>query len=105
MGKVIVVQWPQDTRALYKRGYLNRHLRKFKTLNPKKHNRLKGVNGSFSWEKLEAKAKESGIKVYLTKSRSGGVFEAARMGFGSFKLEELEEAVVAFSQVWFEAFE
>jgi DNA-binding transcriptional MocR family regulator len=39
----------------------------------------------------------------MARERSGGTFEAIRMGFGGFGLDELEEAVTVFGRVWREA--
>jgi len=40
------------------------------------------------------------IAIYLAKERSGGDFEAVRMGFGGFRLDEIEGAVEVFAGVW-----
>jgi DNA-binding transcriptional MocR family regulator len=57
----------------------------------------------FAWERFFARAEAAGIKLYTARERSGGTFEAIRMGFGGFGLEELDEAVAAFGRVWREA--
>jgi DNA-binding transcriptional MocR family regulator len=57
----------------------------------------------FDWERFFAEAEKNRIKLYMAKERSGGEYEAIRMGFGGFGLEELEEAVAAFGEVWREA--
>jgi GntR family transcriptional regulator/MocR family aminotransferase len=54
----------------------------------------------FDWKKLHTLAEDANIKIYLAKERSGGDFEAVRMGFGGFKLEEIDEAVEVFAGVW-----
>ena len=106
-------------------GYWDRHIRKIRILNKKKHQILKDAlnkylgdtfeivaqgaglailivpkSKDFDWERLKKLAEENGIAIYLAKERSGGEFEAVRMGFGGFKLEEIDEAVKAFSLVW-----
>ena len=116
----------QKTLELFmKEGHWERHLRKIRTLNKKKHNYLKEllhkklknsfkivaegaglailinpISPRFDLEKLKNLAEDAGIKLYFAKERSGGEFEAIRMGFGGFLLEELEEAVDAFAEVW-----
>jgi len=54
---------------------------------------------NFNWDGLKKLAKKKNIAIYLTKERSGGEFEAIRMGFGGFRIEEIEEAVDAFAKV------
>jgi GntR family transcriptional regulator/MocR family aminotransferase len=107
-------------------GHWERHLRKIRTLNKKKHNLMKKVLeeklGStmkivnqggglaihinptvpFDWEKLEEVAINNRIKLHYAKERSGGEWQALMMGFGGFKEEEIEEAVSAFSKIWYE---
>ena len=105
-------------------GHWDKHIRKIRTLNRKKHNLMleclkeklgntmevvsKGgglailINPtvSFDWEKFKTLAEEEGIKLYFAKERSGGEFEAIRMGFGGFSEREIVEAVDAFYLVW-----
>ncbi len=108
-----------------KEGHWERHIRRIRILNKKKHQAmrealLKHLGDScnivaegaglailitptkphFDWEKLKSLAQKHGIAIYLAKERSGGEFEAVRMGFGGFKLEEIEEAIEAFSKIW-----
>jgi GntR family transcriptional regulator/MocR family aminotransferase len=115
----------QKTLELFiNEGHWARHLRRIRTLNRKKHDLLKSMlkkylkdsfyilaegaglailihpNRPFDWKRLKQESKQAGIKIYLAKARSGGEFEAVRMGFGGFKLEEIEEAVKAFAKVW-----
>jgi GntR family transcriptional regulator/MocR family aminotransferase len=108
-------------------GHYARHLRRIRTLNRKKHDRMKALFAEhlgktytilaqggglailimptvpFDWKRFFARAEEERIKLYMARERSGGTFEAIRMGFGGFGLDELEEAVVAFGRVWREA--
>ncbi len=116
----------QKTLALFmKDGYWQKHLRKIRTLNKKKHNLLKELlqkhlkstftieaqgaglailinpRVEFDWEKFKKLSDEKNIKLYFAKERSGGDFEAIRMGFGGFLLEEITPAVKAFSEIWY----
>ncbi len=105
-------------------GHWDRHVRKIRILNKKKHNlmrnELKRLLGdtmeivsqggglailinptlAFDWEKFKTLAKEKSIKLYFAKERCGGEFEAIRMGFGGFSEEGIAEAVEVFSVVW-----
>jgi len=115
----------QKTLALFlKEGHYERHVRKIRTLNRKKHNLMrellkKNIGKSmdivaqggglailihpkvaFDFEILKEEAKKKKIKLYFAKERSGGDFEALRMGFGGFSLEELPSAIDAFSLIW-----
>jgi GntR family transcriptional regulator/MocR family aminotransferase len=118
----------QKTLELFmKKGYWERHLRKIRTINKKKHHHLKSLlqkhlkksfeivtdgaglailinpTVAFDWNKFKQLAEKNSIKLYLAKERSGGNFEALRMGFGGFSLKELEEAIEAFSVIWHES--
>jgi GntR family transcriptional regulator/MocR family aminotransferase len=108
-------------------GHWERHLRKIRTLNRKKHNLLKialqkelkdtfeivaegaglailiNPTVAFDWEKFKVKAEEKSMKLYFAKERCGGEFEAIRLGFGGFLLEEIVEAVAVFGEVWRES--
>jgi GntR family transcriptional regulator / MocR family aminotransferase len=111
----------QKTLELFmKDGHWDRHLRKIRTLNRKKHNIMKDclkkylgdtmeivVQGGglsilinpiipFDLEKLINLSESKKIKIYFTK----GDWKAIRMGFGGFKEEEIEKAVIAFSKIW-----
>ena len=105
-------------------GHYDRHVRRIRTLNRKKHNRMKALFarelGStytilseggglailimptvpFDWERFRTEAVRQRIKLYFAAERSGGDFEAIRMGFGGFGMEELDEAVTAFGEIW-----
>lgn len=107
-------------------GHWERHLRKIRTLNKKKHYLMKKVleeklgttvkivnqggglaihispKVSFDWDKLEKLAIKNEIKLHYAKERAGGEWQALMMGFGGFKEEEIEEAVSAFSKIWHE---
>ena len=107
-----------------KEGHWDKHLRKIRTLNKKKHNIMKDclkkyigdsmqivvqggglsiiINPSvpFDFDKLEKLAKKEQIKIYFTK----GDWKKVRMGFGGFKEDEIENAVIAFSSLWNKCF-
>ena len=108
-------------------GHWQRHINRMRILNKKKHqamvdalnrhlkNSFKIVaqgaglsvhivskNSRFDYQKLRNLAEQNHIAIYLAKERSGGGYEAVRMGFGGFRLGEIDKAVAAFSKVWFE---
>jgi GntR family transcriptional regulator/MocR family aminotransferase len=108
-----------------KEGHWDRHLRRIRILNKKKHQAMKEAletylkdsysivsegaglailiiptKEDFDWKRCKKLAEENDIGIYLAKERSGGEFEAVRMGFGGFKIEEIEGAVEVFSEVW-----
>lgn len=49
---------------------------------------------------LRTRVEEAGIKLYAAKDYSGGEWDAIRMGFGGFEMEEIEPSVKAFAAVW-----
>ena len=118
----------QKTLSLFmSEGHWQKHIRKIRTLNKKKHNLMRDIlleklgenieivaqggglailinpRGAFNWEFFKQKAEEDGIKLYFAKERCGGDFEAIRMGFGGFLLEELEVALDAFCELFLQA--
>lgn len=115
----------QKTLELFlSQGHWERHVRKIRALNKKKHNLMRDLlkeklgstmtiiadggglailifpNIDLDLEKLKKYANNANIKLYFAKERSGGDFEAIRMGFGGFTLEELPKAINAFAEVW-----
>lgn len=50
---------------------------------------------------LRHRAEEAGIKLYFAKDYSGGEWDAIRMGFGGFEMEEIQPAVKAFAEIIF----
>lgn len=115
----------QKTLELFMReGHWERHLRRVRNLNRKKHDLMKQAlithlgdtmhivseGGGLSinirptcnidLECLREKAEEADIKLHFAKAYSGGEWDAVRMGFGGFELEEIESAVRAFAEVW-----
>ena len=118
----------QKTLELFmSEGHWEKHLRKIRTMNKKKHNLMRDLlkeklgdtmeivsqGGGlailihptvvFEWEKFKELAEKREIKLYFAKERSGGDFEAIRMGFGGFSEEEIIEAVEVFVGVWEES--
>ncbi len=113
--------------AFMKEGHWDKHVRKIRILNKKKHTIMieeltKQLGDTFvivsqggglailinpkvpfDWEKFKIMAEEKRIKLYFAKERCGGEFEAIRMGFGGFSEEGIVEAVKEFAKVWREA--
>jgi len=115
----------QKTLELFlKEGYFNRHLRKIRAQNKKKHNLMikclkselgcsfefvaKGAGlailiypkGSFNWQKFKELLEKESIKVYFASLCNTSNFEAIRLGFGNFDLDEIPKAIKAFAKVW-----
>jgi len=118
----------QKTLELFmKEGYWERYLRKIRTINKKKHHLLKKLlqknlentfeivadgaglailinpTVAFDWERFKSLANKESIKLYFAKERSGGDFEAIRMGFGGFSENELDKALKAFTSIWYQS--
>ncbi len=107
-----------------KDGYWDKHLRKIRTLNKKKHNLMRDLlieklgntlkietqggglailinpNVAFDVEKLTTLTESSKIKIYFAKNNSGGNWDAIRMGFGGLTFEEIPKAINLFSEIW-----
>lgn len=107
-----------------KDGHWEKHLRKIRTLNKKKHNLMRDllikklsntfkietqggglailINPSvpFDLEKLKNLTKVAKIKIYFSKENSGGNWDAIRMGFGGLTLEEIPKAIDIFTDLW-----
>ena len=110
-----------------KDGYFDRHLRKIRTLNRKKHNlmlkSLKDELGNnfeilssgagltiliyptkpFNWDKFFKLLEQKQIKIYLASMCNLGGFEAIRLGFGSFDLDNIPKAISEFSATFRES--
>ena len=108
-------------------GHWDKHLRKIRTINRKKHNLMKALleeklgssvkieaqgaglailinpNVAMNLSKLKTLAKKQRIKLYFAKDVCGGDWDAIRMGFAVFNEEELEPALEMFSRIWHEA--
>lgn len=106
-------------------GHWDKHLRRIRTINSKKHNLMKSellsklgntvkiesFGGGLSIvinpkiaidiEKLKSLAIKEKIKIYFAKDVSGGDWDAIRMGFGGFRENEIKDAINAFSKIWF----
>jgi len=115
----------QKTLEIFMRdNHWDRHLRKIRTLNKKKHNIMKKelenrlgntmkilAQGAglailihptikFDWDKLKYLAKQNKIKLYFAKDTSLSDWEAIRMGFGGFKETEIPKAIESFAKIW-----
>jgi len=115
----------QKTLELFiKEGYWEKHIRKTRILNKKKHDIMKKSllfyldnkvkilrEGSglslviiptinINWEKIEKLAIDKKIKLYYIQYDSTATFEALCMGFGGFLEEEIPLAVEAFSEIF-----
>ena len=108
-------------------GYWERHIRKIRTLNRKKHNLMKSLlveklgdtikiesqggglailinpTVDIDLEELKKLAIEERIKIHFTKRICGGDWDAIRMGFGGFKEDEIEGAIKIFSKIWYQS--
>lgn len=115
----------QKTLELFiKDGYWEKHIRKTRILNKKKHDIMKESllfyledkikilrEGSglsivivpivkINWDILEKEAANKKIKLYYIHSDSTATFQAICMGFGSFSEEEIPFSVEIFSKVF-----
>lgn len=115
----------QKTLEMFmKDGHWDKHLRKIRTSNKKKHNLMKEqlikklgssmkivsqggglgilINPTvpFDFEKLKNLAVLAKIKIYFAKDNSGGEWDAVRMGFGGLKEDEIVHAIETFSEIW-----
>jgi GntR family transcriptional regulator/MocR family aminotransferase len=118
----------QKTLTLFlKEGYFDRHLRKIRAQNKKKHQWLRkflkeklgksmdivsqggGLSimilpkVKFDWEAFKTNAENNSIKLYFAKEKSGGNWQAIRLGFGGFSYEKLQQAMAVFERVWHES--
>ena len=119
----------QKTLELFmKEGYYEKHIRKIRSLNKKKHEILKinlkkylaktmrleaqgaglsiliNPTQNFDWDKLKSLSQKNSIKLHFAKDVSGGNWEALRMGFGGLEENEIEDAVKLFSEIWHQCF-
>jgi GntR family transcriptional regulator/MocR family aminotransferase len=107
-----------------KEGYYDRHLRKLRTVNKRKHDLMKKcleeylkdtfcfesfgaglsliINPTlpFDMEKFKNEVQEEKINLYFASNCSGGDWEAIRLGFGGFNLDDIPNAIEALSKVW-----
>ena len=114
----------QNALCLFmKEGHWDKHQRKVRVLNKRKHNLTKkllleklgenfridsqGVglsilinSNKINFEKLKVLAKEQKLKLYFVDDVSKGEYNALRMGFGGIKEKDLPEAIEMFSRLW-----
>ena len=107
-----------------KEGHYDRHIRKIRTLNRKKHDEMilsikeifneemtiikegGGLNilmrptCEINVKNFRDKAKKEGIKLYLASDFYGDEYEAIRMGFGGLELNEIRDSIIALKKVW-----
>lgn len=120
----------QKTLELFmKDGHWERHLRKIRTLNRKKHDLMKETlknvfaetieiiseggglaiiirpTISINLQKLRENALKEGIKLYLGSDDYGEAWEALKMGFGGLQEEEIEEAIMLLQKIWLKTLE
>ena len=111
-----------------KDGHFERQIRKVRTINKKKHNVMLNAikkycknykivaqgaglailitpTKSFDYEKLQKLANNNHLKIYLTQNVTNSNFKAVRLGFGGFKLDEIDNAIYEFSKIWKDSFE
>ena len=118
----------QKTMELFlKEGHYDKHLRKIRTLNRKKHNLMKkyleiylkdsfiietqgaglsiniNPNTPFDINKLKQLAIKNKIKLHFTNDITNNEWQAIRMGFGGFDEDNIEEAIKEFSKIWHES--
>ena len=110
-------------------GHWEKHLRKIRTMNRKKHNQMKSIlikklgdtmkietqgaglsilinpTVNINKEKLKELANKEKIKIYFAKNVCGGDWDAIRMGFGVFNEDEIEPALEMFSNIWYKSIE
>lgn len=108
-------------------GHWDKHLRKIRTLNRKKHDLMKSllidklgktmkieaqgaglsihINPTvpFDFKKLKNFAYEERVKIYFRKDVSKDEWDAIRMGFGGFQVEEIPKAVDLFAKIWYKS--
>ncbi|MGE4461738.1 MAG: PLP-dependent aminotransferase family protein [Arcobacter sp.] len=115
----------QKTLTLFlKEGYWEKHLRKIRNSNRKKHNLMKeylksylkneikiiregsGLNllikplVNIDLEKLEKTAQQKDVKIYFKEFFN--LEKVIALGFGGFEEFEIENAIKTFSEIWFE---
>ena len=106
-----------------KDGHFERHIRRVRTINKKKHDKMLNAikkycdsyklvaqgaglailispTKPFNYEKLQELAKLNHLKIYLTQSVTNSDFKAVRLGFGGLSLDEIENSILEFSKIW-----
>lgn len=118
----------QKTLELFMgQGHWEKHIRKMRSYNKKKHNLLKKLiheklgdtvriesqgaglaininpTGKMNYEKLKNLAEQEKIKLYFVQEECEGDWSAIRMGFGGMCEQEIKEAMEVFCQIWYDA--
>ena len=116
----------QNTLSLFmKEGFWDKHQRKVRTLNKRKHKIMKellldklkdtaiikseGIGLSLvidakdkmDFNRLYSLALKEKIKIYFVHDVAIGTYDGIRMGFGGLKEEDFEKAIERFSKIWF----
>lgn len=110
-----------------KEGYWDKHIRKMRALNKKKHDLMKKAMSTYlkdtikilregsglailfkpkvkiDWKKLERLLEENSIKIYSIQFDTNLEDNIINLGFGCLKEEEIFPAVQSFSQAWVNA--
>lgn len=110
-------------------GHWDRHLRKIRTLNRKKHDLMKEAlkkalgnmieiiseggglaiiirpTITINLQTLRVNALQEGVKLYLGSDYYGDAWEAIKMGFGGLQEEEIEDAIVLLKKIWLRTLE
>lgn len=105
-------------------GHWERHLRKIRTLNRKKHDLMKKIllekledtvhiessggglsiqitpTSAFDWKLLKELSHKNSIKLYFNREVNGGDWDAIHMGFGGLEESEIENGIIIFSDIW-----
>ncbi len=114
----------QTLEKFMSEGHWERHIRKTRTLNRKKHNLMKELlleklpdslkiesqggglaiyinpTVDFDWDLLKQLSEKNRVKLYFAKERALGEWDAIHMGFGGIKESEMESAIELFSKIW-----
>lgn len=110
--------------AFIKEGYWDKHIRKMRALNKKKHDLMKKAMSTYlkdtikilregsglailfkpkvkiDWKKLELLLEKNSIKIYSIQFDTNLEDNVINLGFGCLKEEEIFPAVESFSQAW-----
>jgi GntR family transcriptional regulator/MocR family aminotransferase len=113
-------------KVFMQEGYWDKHLRKIRTLNKKKHNLMKSIfedrlgdsltiisygaglcipikaSVEFDYLKLVNLCDKKSIKIYNVQNDINDEYNSLRMGFGGLNEKELEDALDLFCEVWLE---
>jgi GntR family transcriptional regulator/MocR family aminotransferase len=105
-------------------GHYDRHLRKIRTLNKRKHDLMKeclekelketfkiesfgaglsiviNPNVPFDMDRFKAEVKKEKLKISFVTKDVVSDFEAIRLGFGGFTMEEIPKAIEVLKKIW-----